>query len=78
MKPIDIYGTTKAGGSFADLKVFQYKEDGPSIYIPPNSEDQLLDMLLKVQYPNQQEIKKKLVLPETKPIIKAQVFSLVA
>lgn len=78
MRPINPYATTSGGGDFSKLKCFSYKDEGPSIYIPPSSESELLDMLLKVQYPNQQEIKKKLVLPETKPIIKAQIFSLVA
>lgn len=78
MRPINTYATTTGSSRFADLKCFSYKDEGPSIYIPPSSENELLDMLLKVQYPNQQEIKKKLVLPETKPIIRAQIFSLVA
>lgn len=59
-----------------DLKIFSYIEDTEKIYIP--SEDQLLDKLLQMQYPLQQEIKKKLVLPESKPIIKAQIFTLAA
>lgn len=78
MRPINPYGSTSTSRAFSDLKCFEYLDEGPSIYIPPSSENELLDMLLKVQYPNQQEIKKRLILPETKPIIKAQIFSLVA
>lgn len=59
-----------------ELKIFEYAENPSAIYIP--SDNELLDQLLKVQYPMQQEIKKKLVLPETRPIIKAQIFTLAA
>ena len=78
MAPIDIYSTTRSTGFFGDLKCFKYRDESPSIYIHPHSENELLDMLLKIQYPNQQEIKKKLILPDAKPIIKAQVFTLAA
>lgn len=60
------------------LKIFEYVDTTNAIYIPPHNEDELLNMILKIQYPNQQEIKKRLVLPESKPIIKAQIFTLAA
>lgn len=46
------------------------------IYVPEESVDELLNKILKVQFPKQQEIKKSLILPESKPIIQAKVFSL--
>ena len=76
MAPVDIYAETRVTGNFKDLKCFQYRDESPSIYIPPKSDTELMDMILKIQYPNQAEIKKKLVLPDTKPIIKAQIFTL--
>lgn len=78
MKPINPYAMTTASKNYKELKCFEYKDESPSIYIPPQNENELLDMILKIQYPNQQEIKKRLILPEVKPIIKARIFTLAA
>jgi hypothetical protein len=40
--------------------------------------DDLFNRILQIQYPQQQEIKKGLIMPEKKPIIQAKIFSLVA
>lgn len=48
------------------------------IYIPENSVDALFNEILKIQYPQQQEIKKGLIMPEAKPLIQAKIFSLAA
>lgn len=46
------------------------------IYIPPENVDELLNKILAIQYPQQQEIKKGLIMPEKKPIIQAKIYSL--
>jgi hypothetical protein len=48
------------------------------IYIPEANVDELLNQILKIQYPEQQQIKKGLIMPEAKPIIQAKIFSLAA
>lgn len=48
------------------------------IYIPEKNVDDLFNEILKIQYPQQQEIKKGLIMPEAKPIIQAKIFSLAA
>jgi len=78
LQPIDITQETYASREFKDLKCFQYKEEGPSIYIPPTSVDECLNTILRLQYPEQEKIKKSLIMPEQKTLLKAQVYSLVA
>lgn len=66
--------------SMKDFNFFKQFEDQSSsdIYIPEKSVDDLFNEILKIQYPQQQEIKKGLIMPEKKPIIQAKIFSLVA
>jgi hypothetical protein len=61
-----------------DFKMFQPCKEATTndIYIPPQSVDALFNEILKIQYPQQQEIKKGLILPQAKPIFKAKVYTL--
>lgn len=62
-----------------EFKVFQPIEQmTQEIYIPEDSVDEMFNKILKLQYPQQQEIKKGLIMPAAKPIIQAKIFSLVA
>lgn len=63
-----------------DFKVFQPLPEGAKneIFIPEENVDELLNKILRLQYPEQQEMKKSLILPERKPIIQAKIFSLAA
>lgn len=64
-------------GSFNFFKKISGLEEAKQeIYIPQKSVDELLNEILKIQYPEQQKIKKGLILPEAKPIIQAKIFSL--
>lgn len=83
MKPIDIKTATAIAAKevhykFGNFKFFQQINTEPQndIYIPSSSVDSLFNEILKIQYPQQQEIKKGLIMPEAKPIIKAQIYSL--
>lgn len=59
------------------LKIFKYVDSQkPEIFIPPTAVDQCLDLILKLQYPEQEKIKKGLILPTSAPKIQAQIFSL--
>jgi hypothetical protein len=64
-----------------DFKVFhpiQQATTDKEIYIPEESVDDLFNRILQIQYPQQLEIKKGLIMPEKKPIIQAKIFSLAA
>lgn len=65
-----------------DFKFFKqlegHQETQNEIYIPNESVDDLFNKILQIQYPQQQEIKKGLIMPESKPIIQAKIYSLVA
>lgn len=62
-----------------DFKFFQAAQGQTNdIYIPEANVDELLNKILMIQYPEQQEIKKGLIMPEAKPIIQAKIFSLAA
>lgn len=61
------------------FKFFNYVEgNNKEIIIPPANVEECLNQILKLQYPEQMNIKKKLLLPETKPIIQAKIFTLAA
>ncbi len=82
--PIDIRAETfmhERDWRMRDFKFFKQldepvQEPQKEIYIPNESVDDLFNKILQIQYPEQQEIKKKLILPESKPIIQAKIFSL--
>lgn len=64
-----------------DFKFFKQIEEDPwakenSIYVPKKNVDELFNEILKIQFPQQQEIKKGLIMPGTAPVIQAQIFSL--
>lgn len=63
-----------------DFRCFQPIPDGAKneIYIPEENVDELLNKILRLQYPEQQEIKKGIIMPDRKPIIQAKIFSLAA
>jgi hypothetical protein len=64
-----------------DFKVFQPEsavERIKEIYVPSESVDECLDRILQLQYPQQQEIKMGLIMPEAKPIIQAKILTLAA
>lgn len=82
LAPIDIYKATAINSRdlhIGRLKCFEYMEDKTNdIFIPPTAVDECLNMILKLQYPQQKEIKKGLIIPGTQPLIQAKVFSLAA
>lgn len=81
LKPVDIMDPTFTKTHdmrMRDFKFFKELEGSSQneIYIPPNSVDALFNEILKIQYPEQQEIKKGLIMPSAKPLIKATIFTL--
>lgn len=83
MSQIDIYAETSIRTDefrFSELNIFKKHLDAPKqeIYIPEKNVDDLLNEILKIQYPEQQEIKKGLIMPERKPIVQAKILSLAA
>lgn len=83
LSPVDITQPTMATDrqiTMREFKVFSPSEQNTEneIYIPEESIDEMFNKILKLQYPQQQEIKKGLIMPEKKPIIQAKIFSLVA
>lgn len=84
-EPIDITQATtirnlERSYRMKDFKFFQTLDMEPKneIYIPEKSVDDLFNEILKIQYPQQQEIKKGLIMPGKQPIIQAKIYSLVA
>jgi hypothetical protein len=89
MRKIDIH---KSGPSIAfdrseghvrmlrdQFRIFEYEPEGTKeIFIQPKSVDACLDMILQMQYPEQVDLKKKLIMPETRPLIQAKIFTLAA
>jgi hypothetical protein len=72
--PVDLSTRTL---DYRKIRCFEYIEDtGKEIFIKPSSVDGCLNMILKIQHPEQQQLKKSLILPEKKPIIQAKIFSL--
>lgn len=64
---------------FGSFEFFKYaQEETKEIYIPPQSVSECLDRILQLQYPEQQEIKKGLIMPEAKPLVQARILTLVA
>lgn len=63
-----------------DFKCFAAVPEGNQneIYIPEESVDDMFNKILQLQYPQQQEIKRGLIMPERKPIIQAKIFTLAA
>jgi hypothetical protein len=82
LSPVDITMPTMINQQniyMRDFKIFQPAENQTQeIYIPQDSVDEMFNRILKLQYPQQQEIKKGLIMPEAQPIIQAKIFSLVA
>lgn len=82
MKAIDVLRHSEANirqVQMGDFKFFKELEDQQNeIYIPQKNVDELFNEILKIQYPQQQEIKKGLIMPEAKPLIQAKIYSLVA
>lgn len=81
LKPINIYepvDISLRNYRHGQLRCFQYVDEpaGRELFIPPTSVDECLNMILKIQHPEQQALKKSLLLPEKKPIIQAKIFSL--
>ncbi len=81
LSPTDMTMPTEASERqiyMRDFKVFAPSSDGAKneIFIPEENVDELLNKILKLQYPEQQEMKKGLIMPERKPIIQAKIFSL--
>lgn len=80
---VDVMSTTWANerqiymGDFKFLKQISGTPE-TQIFIPEATVDDLFNQILKIQYPQQQEIKKGLIMPEKKQILQAQVFSLAA
>lgn len=60
------------------IKLFEQRSGIKEIIIPAKSVDECLDRILQLQYPQQKEMKKGLVLPEKQPIIQAKLFTLSA
>jgi hypothetical protein len=83
LSPVDMTASTMATERqlvMRDFKCFK-PLDGDTqkeIYIPEKNVDDLFNEILKLQYPQQQEIKKGLILPEAKPIIQAKILTLAA
>lgn len=80
MRPVDLYSTTEYSPRSVSMRDFDFFKYAPSqeIYIPPESVSECLDRILQLQYPEQMEIKKKLILPESKPLITARILTLAA
>lgn len=83
MQPIDINGVTTVSSQslyMKDFKIFAPASDDTQkeIYIPEKNVDELFNQILKIQYPEQKEIKKGIIMPEKKPLIQAKIFTLVA
>lgn len=88
MRPIDPFASTDWDMrtlSFKDMKVFSYNTSAPNeIYIPSKSVDECLDRILQLQFPEQQDIKKKLATVSdrdaeiARPVVQAKIYSLAA
>lgn len=80
MKKIDPYGTVtvKQEDMYTGrYRFFNYVSDNPKeIIIPPSSVEECLNHILRLQYPDQVELKKGLILPDRKPIIQAKILSM--
>lgn len=80
MKAVDIMEATyaKRHRRLDEFKFFKQTgtQHEKQIFIPPDTVDDLLNKILAIQYPEQQKIKNGLFMPDAKPIIQAQVFSL--
>lgn len=62
-----------------DLKCFEYcADDTREIFMPPDTVNECLDKILQVQYPQQHEMKKGIIIPDKRPIIQAKIFTLAA
>lgn len=80
LEPINITASTYLNYKdirMRDFKFFKRLEEPEinKIYIPQHSVDELFNQILKIQFPQQQEIK---TICKSPPIIQAQVYSLVA
>ena len=76
---IDIMAPTSVRHSkirLKDLRIFKQVVEEPKtqFFIPEKSVDQLFNEILKIQFPEQ----KRLILPDSKPILKAQILTMVA
>lgn len=60
-----------------DLKIFQNTDKPKEIYLPPSSVDECLNQILRLQYPQQQEIKAK-EKEIIRPVMQARVYALAA
>lgn len=82
MQAVDVTVPTHATERQIAMRDFKFLQPATNakneIYIPEASVDELLNQILKIQYPEQQEIKKGLIMPEAKPIVQAKIYSLAA
>lgn len=82
VQPIDVYAPLDIDMRtfrFRDFKLFQYDESAPKeIYVPQQSVSEMFDRILQLQFPEQQDIKKRLILPDAKPVLQAKILTLAA
>lgn len=75
LRPAEMFKEHRLG----ELKIFK---DAPTeskeIYIPYGNVDECLNRILELQFPEQEQIKKNLIMPEKKPLIQAKIFTLAA
>lgn len=79
MEPCDGFANIDCSGVVKDireLKLFSYKENAKEIYLPPNSVDECLNQILKLQYPERQIVKPGEAV--VKPVIQAKIYQLAA
>lgn len=81
LQEVDIKATTFAPREsvyfLKDLKVFKPVEtfSDKAIYIPTENVDDLFNKILQIQF-KESKLQKKLLVPDTQPVIQAKIFSL--
>lgn len=80
LTPVDVMATTIAPRErlyyMKDFRVFQPRENfEKAIYVPNESVDDLFNKILQIQF-KESKLQKKLLVPDTQPIIQAKIFSL--
>ncbi len=84
LSEVDVYEPTQMSirdmqRNFRDLRIFKEAEplrETKEIYIPLESVDECLNRILELQWPEAKDNRGKLIMPEAKPIITAQILTL--